>query len=310
MDNHQLQIEKKILILSVLACLTIGVVALVASFLSDSQAILLDGLFNLTYFLAGLFTIKISRLVMRGDDERFPNGYSFFEALINGFKGLMILGASAFALYVAIEAILEGGRDIEPGIAIAYAVFASAACWLMTLISRKGAQDSQSPLVKADADSWVVNAAISSAVLVAFVGVYLIQDTEYAHIAPYIDPSMVVIVVLISISVPIRMSWQALMGLLNRAPSPEIVASVDETVRKSLADWPVEELFVRVVQPGRVRGIMIHVVLPEDFPARDLEEFDQQREHTLQALKQVHGMILMDIVFTKQRKWGAPTSHM
>jgi predicted Co/Zn/Cd cation transporter (cation efflux family) len=100
------------------------------------------------------------------------------------------------------------------------------------------------------------------------------------------------------------------MGLLNRAPSPEIVASVNETVRKSLADWPVEELFVRVVQPGRVRGIMIHVVLPEDFPARNLDDFDRQRERTLQALKQVHGMILMDIVFTKQRRWGAPTSHM
>ena len=310
MDAQQIQTERKILILSALACLVIGTVALAAALLSKSQAILLDGLFNLTYFLAGLFTIKISRLVMRGDDERFPNGYSFFEALMNGIKGLLILGVSVMALIGAVEALLEGGRNIEPGFAIAYAIFATILAWILAIFSTKGYRRSRSPLVKADADGWIVNAAISTAVLVAFVAVYLIQDSDYQHIAPYIDPSLVLVVVLISLSVPIRMSWQALMGLLNRAPSPEIVASVNETVRKSLADWPVEELFVRVVQPGRVRGIMIHVVLPETFPAIDLDAFDQQREHTLQALKQVHGMILMDIVFTKQRRWGAPASHM
>jgi cation diffusion facilitator family transporter len=310
MNKQQIHIEKRTLVLSALACLIIGTVAVIAAFLSDSQAILLDGLFNLTYFLAGLFTIKISRLVMRGDDERFPNGYSFFEALMNGIKGLLILGVSVMALYGAIEALLEGGRNIKPGIAIIYAVFASSAGWLLAILSKKGYQDSQSPLVRADADGWIVNAAISSAVLIAFIGVYAIQDTEYSHIAPYIDPSLVIIVVLISLSVPIRMSWQALMGLLNRAPSPEIVESVTHTVRESLTDWPVEELFVRVIQPGRVRGIMVHVVLPENYPATELALFDQQRERTLQALKAAHGMIIMDIVFTTQRKWGAPASHM
>lgn len=310
MNQQQIFIEKKTLIISAVACLVIGTVALLAAMMSESQAILLDGLFNLTYFLAGLFTIKISSLVMRGDDERFPSGYSFFEALMNGIKGLLILGVSAMALYGALEALLSGGRHIQPGIAIAYAVFASVAGWILTFVSRKGYQDSQSPLVKADADGWVVNAAISTAVLVAFVGVYMIQDTQYSYIAPYIDPSLVLVVVLISLSVPIRMSWQALMGLLNRAPSTEIVASVTEKVRESLADWPVEELFVRVVQPGRVRGIMVHVILPADYPARDLDDFDRQRERTLNTLKQAHGMIIMDMVFTKQRRWGTPTSHM
>jgi len=310
MDVQQIHTERKILILSALACLVIGTVALVAALLSDSQAILLDGLFNLTYFLAGLFTIKISRLVMRGDDERFPNGYSFFEALMNGIKGLLILGVSVMALIGAVDALLEGGRNIEPGFAIAYAIFATILAWILAIISTKGYQSSQSPLVKADADGWIVNAAISTAVLLAFVAVYLIQDSDYQYIAPYIDPSLVLVVVAISLSVPIRMSWQALMGLLNRAPSPEIVESVTHTVRESLNDWPVEELFVRVIQPGRVRGVMVHVVLPEDYPATELSLFDQQRERTLQALKATHGMVIMDIVFTKQRRWGAPASHM
>lgn len=310
MDVQQIQTERKILMLSALACLVIGSVALLAALLSDSQAILLDGLFNLTYFLAGLFTIRVSKLVMRGDDERFPSGYSFFEALINGIKGLLILGVSVMALIGALEALVEGGRNIEPGFAIAYAMFASVLAWILAIVSSKGYKHSQSPLVKADADGWVVNAAISTAALIAFIAVNLLQDSKYSHVAPYIDPSLVLVVVLISLSVPIRMSWQALMGLLNRAPSPEVVDTVTEQVRNSLSDWPVEELFVRIIQPGRVRGVLIHVVLPEDYPATDLSLLDQQREKTLAALKEAHGMIMMDVIFTKQRRWAAPASHM
>jgi hypothetical protein len=41
------------------------------------------------------------------------------------------------------------------------------------------------------------------------------------------DPSLVLIVVLISISVPGRLAWRALMEPLNRAPSSEIVRQVE-----------------------------------------------------------------------------------
>jgi len=38
---------------------------------------MLDGLFNLAYFAAGLFTLKVAALVQQGDDGRFPLGYAF-----------------------------------------------------------------------------------------------------------------------------------------------------------------------------------------------------------------------------------------
>ena len=43
-------------------------------------------------------------------------GYGFFEPLINGIKGLMVLGISAMALIGAIEALFSGGRLIALGI--------------------------------------------------------------------------------------------------------------------------------------------------------------------------------------------------
>ena len=37
-----------------------------------SQAILLDGLVDLTDFVAALFSLKVAQLIHREDDDRFP----------------------------------------------------------------------------------------------------------------------------------------------------------------------------------------------------------------------------------------------
>lgn len=122
------------------------------------------------------------------------------------------------------------------------------------------------------------------------------------------DPSLVLIVVLISISVPGRMAWRALMELLNRAPSPQIVQQVDDIVKKCTAGLPVQSLFVRVVQPGRTRMVMAHVVLPTDFQVEGLPALDTLRAETLKELKSAHLATVLDMVFTADPVWGAPSS--
>ena len=60
--------EAKVLKVSTTGCLVIGCVGVVSAVLSSSQAILLDGLFNIIYFATGLFTLRIARLVQRGGE--------------------------------------------------------------------------------------------------------------------------------------------------------------------------------------------------------------------------------------------------
>ncbi len=298
--------EQKGLRFSTAGNLVIGLVGVMVAFVSHSQAIMLDGVFNLIYFVTGLFTLKVARLVIRGDDERFPVGYGFFEPLINGIKGLMVLGISVMALIGAVEALIGGGRSVALGYATAYGFFAAVACWSLALITHRAAQKSGSPLLRADAENWLVNGAISSAVLLAFIGVFLIRNTRFSYLTPYIDPLLVLTVVLISISVPIRMAWKALMELLNRAPSAEVVKSVEESVSASLGDLPVVESFVRVLQPGRTRLVSVHVVVPEQYPISSIGELDEIRARILRALQKLHESTYVDVLFTADRRWGAP----
>jgi predicted Co/Zn/Cd cation transporter (cation efflux family) len=159
--------------------------------------------------------------------------------------------------------------------------------------------------VTADAENWLVNGAISSAVLMAFAGIFLIQKTAFAYLVPYIDPSLVLVVVLISISVPVRMAYQALMELLNRTPSPEIVREVSRIVEDCTALLPVQDQVVRVIQPGRTRMVLVHLVLPPDFRVVGLPALDAIRADTLEKLQEAHPGTFLDIVFTADPDWGA-----
>ena len=301
--------ERNGLLLSTYGNLLIGIVGVTVALLSHSQAILLDGIFNLAYVATGLFTLRVVRLVQRGDDQRFPAGYGFFEPLINGIKGLMVLGISAMALVGSVEALLSGGRAISPGLATIYGTIATTACWTMAFITHRGATRTASPLLKADADNWLVNGAVSSAVLLAFISIFLIRNTRFSSFIPYIDPLLVLSVVLLSISVPIRMAWNALMELLNRAPSSDITSQVESIVEQCTAELPVQEMFVRVLQPGRTRIVSAHVVLPADFHIGTLSTLDNFREQTLVELKKIHPSTMIDMLFTADRFWGAPASE-
>jgi len=274
--------------------------------LSGSRAIMLDGLFNLTFFLTCLFTLKIARLVSQGDDDLFPMGYGFFEPLVNGFKGVLILGVSVMALLDAVAALASGGRNIAAGLATAYGVFAAVTCWSVALLIRRQGQRSGSPLVQTDAASWQVNAAISTAVLLTFIGLFLIRGTPLEPWAPYVDPALVLLVVLISLGVPVRMAWRALMELLNHTPSPDLLHRVRSQIEAIVEGLPVEQLNVRVIQPGRTRMVAAHVVLAKDYRPDGLETFDRLRATADQALRADYPHLLLDMVFTADPRWGAP----
>jgi len=279
---------------------------LIFAVFTSSQAILLDALFNLTYLIAGLFTLKVARLVHREDDERFPYGYAYFEPLMNGVKGLLVLGVSLAALAGAVRALFTGGREIEAGLAVLYALGATLGCRLLALLVRRGARRSHSPLLTADAENWTVNTAISACVLLAFGSILLLRGTRFAAMIPYVDPLIVLAVVVISLSVPVRMAWQALMELLNRAPRAEITAQVRAVIEDTTGRLPVQELFVRVLQPGRTRLVLAHAVLPASHRVESLAVLDAVRAETAARLTATHPSTILDLIFTADRQWGAP----
>lgn len=299
--------ERKALLVSVVSSLVIGVCGVALAHLSKSEAILLDGLFNLTYFVTGLFTLRVAKMLYRPDNERFPYGYGYFEPLINGIKGALVLGVTLAAAISAVRALAGGGRAVDAGPAVIYGVVAATAgfsvCGYLVHMTRKH----HSPMLRADAKNWFLNGIISFAVLLAFIGVWIINDTRFSELAPYVDPVVVLLVVVISIAIPAREAWTALMQLVNRAPSPDVVHRIESNVKEAMKDLklPEHQTVIRVLNPGRMRLVMIHIILPADYTA-SIQQLDTIREKITEPLCQDYRLTLVDTVFTADHDYAGP----
>ena len=94
----------------------------------------------------------------------------------------------------------------------------------------------------------------------------------------------------------------------DRDRSPErlgLVGEVRRIVAGALEDLPVQQLVIRVVQPGRTRMVLAHVVLPENFTPGNLSELDQIRSKVEASQKAQHLTTVVDVVFTADRHWCA-----
>lgn len=302
--------ESSTLGFSALMALLIGVVGIAATLATNSQAILLDGLFNLIYFVVALVTIKVSRLASQPDSDAYPFGYSYFESVVNLCKGLLILGVSIFALVDAVVALLTGGREIAAGIAVLYASFATLVCSLTAWVMHKSERYVASPLVAADKVNWVVNSVISAAVLTAFCLVVLFDRLGFEQVLPFVDSILVIAVVVLCLGVPVRMASQALGELVNKAPTEAVAAPVREAVARGLEGVDALEVRVRIVRPGRLLYVMIHVVLPEEFASMSLTTQDRLRDRVDAQVRRHYSPVVCDIVFTTDTRWAAPTSGL
>lgn len=299
--------ESSTLAFSAFMALLIGCAGITATLASNSQAILLDGSFNLIYFSVALVTIKVSKLASRPDSESYPFGYSYFESLVNLCKGLLILGVSIFALVDAIAALLTGGREISAGLAVIYALFATVACSLTAWVMHRSQRHVSSPLVAADKLNWLVNSVISAAVLAAFCLVMLFEHLDWREIVPYVDSLLVMAVVLLCLGVPVRMASQALRELLNKTPDETVAEPVRQAVARGLADIDTQEVRVRMVRPGRLLYIMVHVVLPKALHDSTLAHQDALRQQIDEEVRRIYSPVVCDVVFTEDDRWAAPS---
>jgi predicted Co/Zn/Cd cation transporter (cation efflux family) len=300
--------ETRAPVLSTAAALLLGGVALAIALATGSGAILLDGAFNLCFFVTALVTLHIARLLKRPDDRQYPFGYLHFEPLINMVKGLLILGVGLIALIDAAFSLYRGGHEVAVDLALAYAAFAAVFCGVVLLALRHVQRQATSPLVQGDIENWFVNLAISVGMLVAFCLALVLQRAAMEAASKLVDPILVGLVVLLTLSVPIRMAGHGLMALLQRAPTREVVASIDEQVRGALATLPIHTLYVRVVQPGRTTYALVHVLLRDADAGLDVRRADALRRAVVTAVAQRHAPVIVDIVFTAIEEFAAPTT--
>ncbi len=103
------------------------------------------------------------------------------------------------------------------------------------------------------------------------------------------------------------MASQALRELLNKTPEEAVAEPVRQAVARGLADIDTLEVRVRMVRPGRLLYVIVHVVLPKGLPEATLAKQDALRQRIDEEVRRDYSPVVCDVVFTADNRWAAPS---
>jgi cation diffusion facilitator family transporter len=272
---------------------------------TDSQAVLLDGVFSLMAFIISILTLYVSHLIVRPGNDEFPFGYAIFEPILNLGKGLIIGVVMLLALFNAVETILAGGSDIVVGGAVIYALLAAAGCTAIVIFMRRQARATESPIIEVEVKNWTIDAAISGVVALSFFVTMLLEGSSADPYLQYVDSALVVLMALFCMTIPygiIRDNWSQIVGA---APPDDLTEPAHRAIDQVLKQHGLSDYRLRLGRFGRLAYVQLYVVFsPAEAAGIDSAEMDQFRARLYELLRQDYANLALDVVFTQDPVWA------
>ena len=304
--------EQGVLRVSIVATAVVAALGIVFGLLSGSYAIVFDGIYSLADGATSVVALLVANLIANYNAsdasnrrlvEKFTMGFWHLEPMVLGATGLLLSGAAVYAFINAVGSFMSGGRPLQFGQAIVYAAATVAISLVMAWYGRRANRRLRSDFVAMDVRGWLMSAAITAALLVAFIIGLAIQGTALEWMSPYIDPAVLALVCLVIFPIPLGAVRQALEEILLVTP-PELKRQVDEVAQAVVERHGFLSHRAYVAKVGRGRQIELYFIVPAGWPARTLEEWDALRDSIGEAIGGDSPDRWLTIAFTTDREWA------
>ncbi|WP_242224091.1 cation diffusion facilitator family transporter [Shinella zoogloeoides] len=302
--------EQGLLRVSIAVTILLAGVGILFGILSGSFAIIFDGIYAMTDASMTVLALVVSNLIASSaTDEKnplvkhFTMGFWHLEPMVLGLNGILLTGAAIYALINAVSSIMNGGRLFDFGAAITYSVVTLVITISMAVVSARANRTIQSEFVALDVKSWIMSSGLTGALLVAFLGGALIQGTEHEWLSPYIDPVALALVCLVIIPIPAGTIRRALTDILLVTPA-DLKSHVDAVAEAVVQRHGFLSYRAYVARVGRGRQIELYFIVPGNFPARKLQDWDAIRDEVGLAIGNEGPDRWLTIAFTTDPEWA------
>lgn len=251
--------ENLALILSSIGAALFAILGITWGLWVDSLVILFDGAYSLVSLMLSLLSVYAARLMRKPACDAFPLGRGALEPLVIAIKGLTITLVCVISLFSAIAALLSGGQVVDAGMALIFSGISVIGCALVWAYMHWATGHNQSGLLLAEKKQWLMDMALSAAVLIGFSAAALLETGAWAHLARYADPLMMVLISGYFLVVPVKMTAAAVRELLLSAPSEELQSCVSEAMR----DVGLHPDCASTIKVGP--SLMVEVALPDNW---------------------------------------------
>jgi len=295
--------EQGLLKLSIAVTIAVAASGVAFGLLSGSMSIVFDGVFSAIDAAMSGLALFVSRLVSRvADNRRFQFGYWHIEPMVLAFNGGTLMLLCFYAFLNASGSFLDGGRRLDFDWAMVYAAAVGIVAFGMFFYARHRNRQIGSDFVRLDVQSWLMSAAITSALLLAFAAAWCLEGTRYAHLTPYADPFILAILSLVLVFVPIHTVRRALAEILLITP-PDLDALVRRVMDELVGRHGFKGYTSYVAKVGRAQFIEIHVAVPPDTPLDSVAKADALRREIAEAIGGEGPQRWLTIDFTADPRW-------
>ncbi|MFL2779041.1 MAG: cation diffusion facilitator family transporter [Paracoccus marcusii] len=303
--------EQAVLRLSIAMTFVVAAVGIGFGVASGSASIIFDGIYSLTDAVMTSVALLVSSLITQRLSERrqarlvqrFTMGFWHLAPMVLGLNGILLSGAAVYALVTAVGSLLTGGHPLQFGRAILYATVVLIVAIGMAIHNRHANRSIRSNFVALDVQGWTISAALTGALLAAFVFGWAIQGTALAPLSPYVDPAVLALVCVIVIPLPVPTIRRALADILLITPS-DMLAEIDAVARDVVARHGFLDHRAYVARVGRGRQIELYFIVPQGQPPRPLEEWDAIRDQIGEAIGGDITNRWLTIAFTTDPEWA------
>ncbi|MBQ6517477.1 MAG: cation transporter [Anaerolineaceae bacterium] len=239
----------------------------VVGLVSNSIAVILDAVNNLSDALSSVITIVGTKLASKKPDKKHPLGYGRIEYL-----SAMIV--AAIVLYAGLTSLVESVKKIihpeKPDYSIVSLIIIASAVVVKLLLGRyvkkKGEEVNSGSLIASGSDA-LFDAILSASVLLSA----LIYKIFGISLEAYVG----VIISCIIIKSGIEMLSETLDDILGSRVDRELIANIRKTISEDKAVHGVYDMILHAYGPEKYYG-SVHVEVPDTMTADEIDLMDRR----------------------------------
>ena len=267
---------------------------------TDSQAVLLDAVYDGVEFCMLLPSIFLIPLLYKPSNEEHPFGYMQIETIFVVVKGITMTAVTFGLIFNNINLMLHGGHIVSFHTVAGFELFACILGIIVTVYLYYKNKQMESPLINMEMQGWRIDSFISLGMTVAFLLPMLIPFDWFQHIVPYLDQLITIVLSLVMIPTPIHTVITGIRDLMLIPPEEETIDDIKETIEPIIGVYGHKNLYYDIVRTGRKLWISVYISFEKDIVS--LSKFKQLQDQCIKALASKYSdfyfELLPDIEFT------------
>ena len=278
--------ERKIILFSLFAGLVLLFIEIAMSIETNSQAMLMDALYDSIDIIIVALTLSLINLYHKPISEKKPFGFSQLESFFILLKTFMILALNVSIIINAVVLIVNGGREVDVTTISVFQFVLFIGNLVTWIMIRHFNKKINSPTIKAEVLSWKADVFYSIGLAFAFFMVQFLKGTKFNNLVLYFDQIVVIISGIIMLPDLLKVLKENITSVLLFAPSDELVSKIKSIVEKSLENMDAEILHYDIIKTGRKIWISIYFKT-----MNDILDVKQLKQKTLECSEKLNKQI-------------------